>query len=100
MPPFGKKYVSTQDLVDGGRKQFGYQLQLAGEEVEANIDTPEKIRQFLNGMYGGKTASGQQFFRPETGLNLPLLKDMGNSPLLDGTVSMLLFRFSRLAHTT
>ncbi|OCK75699.1 alpha/beta-hydrolase [Lepidopterella palustris CBS 459.81] len=71
-----KHYYSTEDLVKGPLPQFGYQLQLAGVEVEAKIQSKEKIRQFLNGMYGGKGPNGELAFDPAKGLlfeNLPKL---------------------------
>lgn len=47
--PPTKSFVSLDMVVDRA-PQFGYQKHLAGLEVEKAIDSPEKIRQFLNGM--------------------------------------------------
>ena len=80
--------MSTQDIVSAGVPQFRYQLQLASGEIEAGVQTPDEIRGFLNGMYAGRTQSKHPFLRPETGINLSLLKDVGPSPLLTKSVSV------------
>lgn len=85
--PRSDKYVSTEDLVNGPIPQFGYQLHLAGPEVESTVRTREQIKHFLEGVYGGKTEGGQVFFRPETGFDLSLLDTIGPTPILDQEVS-------------
>ena len=67
--------------------QFGYQVQLASGEVETKINTPEKIRQFLHGMYGGRTAAGRSCLSPRTGIIYEALGDVGPSPLFSDLVS-------------
>ncbi|TAQ85803.1 hypothetical protein B7494_g5870 [Chlorociboria aeruginascens] len=60
---------------------FKYQAQLAGPDVEAKIVGTEKIKQFLNALYGGKSADGKVGFDTVNGVlfdNLPLLQ---KSPL-------------------
>jgi len=77
-----RTYQSTEDLVKGRIPQFGYQIQLASGEVEKHIKSKEDIRQFLNGMYGGRGPNGQLIFSTFTGIqfeNVPLIR---NSPLL------------------
>ncbi|GAB7348715.1 hypothetical protein MBLNU459_g7453t2 [Dothideomycetes sp. NU459] len=81
--PPSDQYISTEDIVRGRFPQFGYQSQLAGPDVEAGIQTREKIRQFLKGMYGGRGQDGQIMFRPESGVELGVLDSIGNTPLLN-----------------
>ncbi|KAL3964528.1 hypothetical protein ACCO45_001532 [Purpureocillium lilacinum] len=46
-----KPWLPLQDLIAMGKlKNFTYQLQLAGPDVEKAIQGEEKVRQFLNGM--------------------------------------------------
>lgn len=81
------RFISASELADGPLPQFRYQIQLAGPEVEANIRTRDEIRQFLKGLYGGKSEHGRPCFRPESGVDFEELKTAGASPLLDGQVS-------------
>jgi soluble epoxide hydrolase/lipid-phosphate phosphatase len=62
---------------------FKYQIQLAGPEVEATIVGGEKIREFLNGMYGGRSKSGQPPFTVSHGCHFEQLPGIGPSPLLN-----------------
>lgn len=84
--PSSDSFISTEAIVRGPCPQFGYQLQLAGPEVEAGVRTREQIQQFLKGMYGGRAEGGQLLFKPETGLNLSVLDTIGNTPLLNEEV--------------
>jgi pimeloyl-ACP methyl ester carboxylesterase len=81
--PPSEKYVSIIDIVKGPIPEFGYQLHLAGTEVEGNITTKEQIRQFLNGMYGGRNVEGKRALTPEYGVNFDSLEGMGKSPLFN-----------------
>ena len=65
---------------------FGYQLQLASGAVEEHIKTKVQIKQFLNGLYGGKGPNGEVGFDVRKGVlfeNLPILR---KSALLDEEV--------------
>jgi soluble epoxide hydrolase/lipid-phosphate phosphatase len=62
---------------------FKYQLQLRGPDVEDNIVGHEKLKQFLNGMYEGRSRSGQPFFSPVDGCYLDRLEGLNYSPLLN-----------------
>ena len=65
---------------------FGYQLQLASGAVEEHIKTTAQIKQFLNGLYGGKGPNGEVGFDVRKGVlfeNLPILR---KTPLLDEEV--------------
>lgn len=81
--PPRKEYISVEQMVNSGMvPNFAYQLQLMGPDVEARIQGEEKIRQFLNGMYGGIGPNGEAAFKVTEGVlfdNLPLL---GKSMLL------------------
>lgn len=81
--PISKRFVPLDQVVQALLPQFGYQLHFAGPEVEGAIQSEADIRQFLQGMYGGRTAGGEPFFRPETGLDLSQLGKIGMTPLLD-----------------
>lgn len=77
-------YVSTDELVNRrGMRNFGYQLQLGGPVVESAVKDRHQIKQFLKGIFGGRTPDGRQLFKPETGINLELLDAVGDSPLLN-----------------
>ena len=73
-------YIALEDVVKQ-LPQFGYQIHLASGDVEQHIQTPEQIRQFLHGMYGGKTADGKRCFDPRTGVIFDALPGMQRSPL-------------------
>jgi pimeloyl-ACP methyl ester carboxylesterase len=61
---------------------FGYQLQLAGPDVEAKIVGKDKLRQFLSSVYGGKGPKGEVGFTPNEGALFDNLSKIGPSPLL------------------
>ena len=61
---------------------FKYQLQLKGPEVEGTIVGEEKIRQFLNGMYGGRGSNGEIAFDVSHGCYFENLPKLGPTPLL------------------
>ncbi|KAK2070339.1 hypothetical protein P8C59_004840 [Phyllachora maydis] len=61
---------------------FRYQLQFAGPDVEAHIVGKEKLRQLLNGLYGGKGPNGEVGFSTEKGVLLENLGKLGPTALL------------------
>lgn len=61
---------------------FKYQLQLRGPEVEAKIVGEEKLRKFLNGMYGGRTPEGKTTFDVSHGCYFDRLEKVTESPIL------------------
>lgn len=81
--PRAGEYVPLQVVVDNVLPNFRYQLQLSGPEFEANVKGEEKIRQFLNGMYGGKGPDGEQVFTTEKGCIFENLPKVGKSPVVD-----------------
>ncbi|GAM87341.1 hypothetical protein ANO11243_053640 [Dothideomycetidae sp. 11243] len=76
-------FYSTETLVNGPVPKFGYQLQLAGPDVESAIQTEDDIEQFLHGIYAGKAPPGKFFLSPEKGADLSLIGKIGKSRLLD-----------------
>lgn len=60
---------------------FHYQQQLRGPEVEAKIVGEEKIRQFLNGMYGGRS-NGHPTFSTSHGCHFEHLEGVSPSSIL------------------
>ena len=76
--PPRKEYVNAAKVLPN----FAYQNQLAGPEVEKNIVGEEKLRQFLNGMYGGRSPDGNVMFSVSTGVLFDKLPEIGPSPLL------------------
>ncbi|KAL1305933.1 hypothetical protein AAFC00_004075 [Neodothiora populina] len=65
--------------------QFGYQLQLAGPEPEAKIQSRESVSKFLSAMYGGRSPDGQFMFSPEKGIDFDIMNKSGKPLLLDET---------------
>jgi soluble epoxide hydrolase/lipid-phosphate phosphatase len=82
-----KDYYSMEDLVKGPLPQFGYQLHLAGPEVEAALQSEEQIRQFLNGIYGGKGPNGELGLDPAKGVLIENLPKLGKGRLFSDKVS-------------
>jgi soluble epoxide hydrolase/lipid-phosphate phosphatase len=78
-----RTYVSLEDMTRTALPNFRYQLQLAGPDVQARIQGTEKIRQFLNAMYGGsgKTA-GLVGFTAEEGVVFENLAHLRRTRLL------------------
>ena len=85
-----EEFVSTEQLVRGPLPQFGYQLQLGDEEgvVGKTVRGEERVRRFLNGMYGGKVVGGTAFMVPRKGVDLGVVEkgEVGRTPLLDEEV--------------
>ena len=72
-----KQYRPLEKLVKTVLPNFGYQIQLASGIVEEHIQGNEKLRQFLNAMYGGRGPNREVGFTSEGGIlfeNLPKLQ--------------------------
>ena len=71
-------YVSLEDDIAAGRQaNFKYQLQFKGTDLESHVQGTEKLRQFFNAVYNGKTAAGEYGVSADTGIiidRLPLIK--------------------------
>ncbi|KAI1433936.1 alpha/beta-hydrolase [Xylaria sp. CBS 124048] len=62
---------------------FKYQMHLAaGEAEEIVAKSPERLRAFLNGMYGGRTPEGKTMFSAEVGVIEENLDGIMQSPLM------------------
>lgn len=66
--PPSETFVPLEDAVAKYVPSFGYQLQLRGPEAERRIQGPEKIRQLLVALHGGRTPDGQPGFSPKEGI--------------------------------
>ena len=69
-------------MKSGKLPNFGYQLQLASGRLEEAIRSKEQIKQFLNGMYGGRTPNGQPGFSVTSGVNLEALSQLSPTKLV------------------
>lgn len=87
--PPSDTYVPTEALVKSVLPQFGYQLHLAGPEVEANIQSRERIAKFLSGMFGGRDENKRVVFDPFTGVDFNVIDGIGAPLLLSGEVRIL-----------
>lgn len=97
--PPTEEYLSNEELTTKYLPQFGYQIQLASGEVEKHINDEQSIRQFLRSTYGARTPSGEVAFEPYKGLNFERLHSVGESKILNGKVSLVLWCVSLLDHT-
>lgn len=79
------KYEPLGILVQKRLPNFGYQLHFASGEIEAAVQSPAEIRQFLNNMYGGRTPAPdrQPAFDANKGIDLARQARVGKSKLLD-----------------
>ena len=63
---------------------FTYQVHFAGPEVEAVLGSnPQKIRQFLNTLYGGRGPNGESAFNVKKGVIFENLDKIGSNPFMD-----------------
>ncbi|KAF6842800.1 hypothetical protein CMUS01_02726 [Colletotrichum musicola] len=77
-------WFDLADLIAAGKfHNFKYQLQLRGEEVPERLTKPEDIRQFLQGIYGGRGQNGELVFNTEQGVVWENVGKIGPTPLLD-----------------
>lgn len=82
VPP-NKTWFALEDHIAAGRvKNFTYQLQLAGPDVENAIQTDKDVRQFLSGMYGATGPNHEMPFLVEDGFQLQNLHILREPPLL------------------
>lgn len=77
-----KQHYRLEDIVATKVPNFTYQLHLRGPDVEEGIQGEEKIRQFLNGMYGGVGPNGELAFKVTEGVQLDNLHKLGPAKLL------------------
>ncbi|EXJ89557.1 hypothetical protein A1O3_02624 [Capronia epimyces CBS 606.96] len=77
------KYEPLGILVQKRLPNFAYQLHLASGEIEAAVQSPAEIRQFLNNLYGARTSEGKFAFDTNTGVDLAGQPRVGKTKLLD-----------------
>jgi pimeloyl-ACP methyl ester carboxylesterase len=78
-----KDFRTLQQLVETTVPNFRYQIQLAGPEVEERVQGKEKIKEFLNAMYGGRGPNGEVGFVSEQGVLFENLPKLSKTRLLD-----------------
>ncbi|KAI1639381.1 epoxide hydrolase [Biscogniauxia mediterranea] len=77
-------FVMTTEQLAERMPQFSYQIAFARGDVEAAVGkSPEKVLNFLNGIYGGRTPEGELIFAPEHGIYPERLSSVGPSPFVD-----------------
>lgn len=93
------QYISVEAMVASGQvPNFAYQLQLKGPDVEARIQGEEKLRQFLNGMYGGFGPDGETGFKATEGVLFDNLPRLGRTALLsDAELDFYVQQYARQA---
>ncbi|KAJ6781388.1 hypothetical protein PWT90_04334 [Aphanocladium album] len=78
-----KDFTDLEQLIEKGiLRNFTYQLQLRGPDVEAKIQGRDQLRKFLNAMYGGQGPNGEAGFKVTQGVVFENLDCLGPSPLL------------------
>lgn len=80
--PPDKRFVPLEDLVKTKLPNFTYQLHLASGQVEKHVQTREQIRQFLNGVYGARTPTGQYGIDVRSGVLFDNLNTIGKTKLM------------------
>lgn len=62
---------------------FKYQIQLASPVAESIVDkSPERLRQFINGMYGGTGPNGEHMFSTDVGVVEENMDKVGEAKLM------------------
>ncbi|KAJ8122167.1 hypothetical protein ONZ43_g1572 [Nemania bipapillata] len=81
LPPSSVK-MSIPELVEK-MPNFRYQLQLSsGGAEEIVAKSPERLRAFINGAYGGVTPEGKHAFTVDVGVREENIDSIGQSPLM------------------
>jgi soluble epoxide hydrolase / lipid-phosphate phosphatase len=82
-----KTFRSTEDLAAGPAPQFAYQLHLASGEVEKRIQSRDDIRQFVQGIFGGRGPNKELIFDPFKGILFENLGKIGEARFLTEKVT-------------
>jgi len=77
-----KSFLPLEELVKTVLPNFRYQVQLASGEVEQKLVGKEKLREFLNALYGGRVKDGKGGFNVQHGVIYENLPKLEPSPLL------------------
>lgn len=80
-------YIPLKTIVDKYIPSFGYQLQLSSGDVGKHLNTHEKIKGFMKGMYGGRGPNGESAFNIKHGVQYDNLLKISESPWLTDDVS-------------
>jgi soluble epoxide hydrolase/lipid-phosphate phosphatase len=76
------QYVPLEILVEKFLPNFKYQLQFIGPDVQERIQGEEKLRQFLNAVWGGTTDEGEFGISSSEGINFDVLPKLNRTKLL------------------
>lgn len=82
------RYMPLKQMVETLVPNFGYQLHFVSGEIEEAVQSPQDIRNFLNGMYGARTVEpdgsrGKVLWDAAKGVALNELSRMGKTKLLN-----------------
>ncbi|PKS11947.1 hypothetical protein jhhlp_001243 [Lomentospora prolificans] len=81
--PPREQYTPLKVIIGAGKLQnFKYQLQFQGTDVEKEIQGKEKIRQFLNAIFGGKAPDGSYGFTTDDGVVFDKIAELQQTPLV------------------
>lgn len=86
-PPNRGPEIPLKTIVDKYIPSFGYQLQLSSGEVGKQVDTHEKVKGFMKGIYGGRGSNGEVAFNIKHGVQYHNLLKISESSLLSDHVS-------------
>ncbi|KAF4957522.1 hypothetical protein FSARC_11253 [Fusarium sarcochroum] len=76
-------FIPLEAIIKSGQLlNFSYQLQFKGSEVESRLQGEEKVRQFLNALYGGRGPNGELGFSTKEGIIFDKLPTLARSPLI------------------
>jgi pimeloyl-ACP methyl ester carboxylesterase len=77
------QFAALEDIIAAGKlTNFSYQLHFKGPEVEEKIQGEEKVKQFINSMFGGYGANGEPGFDTVKGVLFDNLSKLKKTPLL------------------
>ncbi|KFH49032.1 Bifunctional epoxide hydrolase-like protein [Hapsidospora chrysogenum ATCC 11550] len=77
------QFFALEDIIAAGKlTNFTYQLHFKGPEVEEKIQGEDKVKQFLNCMFGGHGANGERGFDTAKGVLFDNLDKLSKTRLL------------------
>lgn len=81
-----KHFVPLEEYIKQGKAMnFGYQLKLAGGQVDG-ITSKHQIKQFLSAAYGGEREDGKPGFSVKHGLDIENLSNLQATKLVSDAV--------------
>lgn len=78
-----KVFRTIQQITETNLPNLGYQVQFAGPEVEESVQGQEKVKEYLNAMFGGQGPNKEVGFVPERGVLFENFPKLGRTRLLD-----------------